>query len=1052
MVKESLRLKQLPVPVTLLLVAGLAASVFFNFRDTLNIQTDYTKEMLLKEAEIGGDNVRASLMAFEEDIRHQLAVVPFFQFLENDRIESSLFNQMRRLYSKYQNIILAITIHDEYRSRDFIKDDINYFTIGPVIKSEGILDLSEKSQVIREGSTLRYIRPVREEGKLVANLEILIDLSRAISDVLELYHFTGKRSWFWSVDERGEIILAPEDVSAAFVSPEVMDWISGDISRNLEGFFEHDLIADRVTEVFSAYYPVRILGVKYGVVFSIDKRIWFGGVMRKSLIIILSFLSMIGLIIGLFTHIVIRLKNTSRRLEKSEARVKDILENLQVGVVVAERTSGLIQFVNRNAAAIYRLAPAEMIGQPCSYSRGKVGDFAVNQEYEIFASDGTPVEVLRTLAPFEYQGEKALLITFVDISDRKAAEEALRRANRDLKEQIELANILAVKAEEANQAKSDFLANMSHEIRTPMNAIVGYNLLFRETSLSPEQEEYVDSFEGALNNLKQIIDDILDFSKIEANKVFLDQVEFDLDDVLLKIQRITGISASQKGLTLLLEDRTNLPHLLIGDTLRLEQVLLNLTNNAVKFTEKGKVSLRVFRRRAGGETVSLNFEVRDSGIGMSEEQQKKLFRPFTQADSSTARKFGGAGLGLVIAKNLVNLMGGNLEVESAPGKGSLFSFSLCLGIGGKKPMGRHDPDLRKPQDRESLPKGTIRGFRDVRVLLVEDNPVNQDVMVNILDKRGIETVAVENGLMAAEELKKNGRECFDIILMDLQMSICDGYRSTEIIRKELGMEKIPIIALSADAMKGTDVKVRRAGMNGYFSKPVEIEALMAAFLQWIPGEKQIFEKSPSGEDPVMEDAIEPGRFVDFKDGLERLTGDREMYIKILARYRNMNQNLAESIRETYRSADEERVIEQIHYLGGSSGNVGAQLLSQSAKSLEKALRDGVSRDDLAENLEDMLILLKHVLDEIDSFLREWDDRKRAEAVPPVMEDLEPDLRNLQSRLSEYDTEADLYMERLLDGVSDRALEKELLKIKDLIDLYDYERAGRFVSRLLVPGA
>ncbi|MBN2626653.1 MAG: response regulator [Spirochaetales bacterium] len=1180
MVRENFSPKQLPIPFTLLLVVALAASVFYNFRDTLNIQTDYTKEMLLKEAEIGGNNVQASLMAFEEEIRHQLTVVPFNEFLEKDVIESSLFNQMRRLYSKYQNIILVITIHDEHRSRDFMKDDINYFTIGSVIRSEEILDLSENSRVVREGSTLRYIQPVREEGKLVANLEILIDLSRAISDELELYHFTGKQSWFWSVDERGEIIFIPEDFSTGFVSPEVLDLITDDISRNLQGFFEHDLVTDRVTEVFSAYYPVRILGVKYGVIFSIDKNVWFGSIMRKSLIIILSFLTMIGLIIGLFSHIVIRLRSTSRRLEKSEAQVKDILENLQVGVVVAERTSGLIQFVNRNAASLYRLDPAELIGQPCPYGRGRISDYAVNQEDEIFASDGTPVEVLRTLVPFEYQGEKALLITFVDISDRKIAEEALRRANQDLKEQIELANILTVKAEEANQAKSDFLANMSHEVRTPMNAIVGYNLLFRETSLTPEQEGYVNSVEGALNNLKLIIDDILDFSKIEANKVFLDQVEFNLDDVLLKIERIIGISAGQKGLTLQLEDRTNLPHLLIGDPLRLEQVLLNLTNNAVKFTAKGRVSLYVSKRRESSETFSLTFEVRDTGIGMSEEQLEKLFRPFTQADSSTTRKFGGTGLGLVISKNLVNLMGGDLEVESEPGRGSLFRFSISLGIGGKKPTGRDELDLShldhistillveddldmretiksylkdfsieiresesgynalmqwddqvdlvlldwrmpgldgigawrkireqaspiipkvilitafsdenavreahetgidlilyKPFDRESLLRGivriltddfdrsqggaasafapAVRGFADAKILLVEDNPINQDVMVNILTKRGIEAVPVENGFMAVEELKQTGPESYDLILMDLQMPICDGYVATEIIRGELGMERIPIIALSADAMKGTEEKVLKAGMNGYLAKPIEIEALMAVFLQWIPGSKQIPDNRGGGGFPVWEDAVDPGRFIDFRDGLERLTGDREMYIKILARYRNMNQHLAESIRETYRSADKERVLEQIHYLGGSSGNVGAQLLSQSARSIEKALRDGTPREELADSLEEMLALLGNVLDEIGSFLRERDERNRAKAVPPVKGDLEQDLKDLRSRLFDYDTEADTYIERLLEAVADKALEKELLKIKDRIDCYDYEGAGQLVLRLLGEGA
>jgi len=583
MVRENFSPKQLPIPLTLLLVVALAASVFYNFRDTLNIQTDYTKEMLLKEAEIGGNNVQASLMAFEEEIRHQLTVVPFNEFLEKDVIESSLFNQMRRLYSKYQNIILVITIHDEHRSRDFMKDDINYFTIGSVIRSEGILDLSENSRVVREGSTLRYIQPVREGGKLVANLEILIDLSRAISDELELYHFTGKQSWFWSVDERGEIIFIPEDFSTGFVSPEVLDLITDDISRNLQGFFEHDLVTDKVTEVFSAYYPVRILGVKYGVIFSIDKNVWFGSIMRKSLIIILSFLTMIGLIIGLFSHIVIRLRSTSRRLEKSEAQVKDILENLQVGVVVAERTSGLIQFVNRNAAAIYRLDPSELIGQPCPYGRGRISDYAVNQEDEIFASDGTPVEVLRTLVPFEYQGEKALLITFVDISDRKIAEEALRRANQDLKEQIELANILTVKAEEANQAKSEFL----HELRTPLNSILILSQLLgenRDQNMTRRQVESALTINSSGSDLLKLINDILDLSKVEAGKIDLDFNTTRISGFVADLRRTFVDIAADRNIAFDISIADDAPESIVTDAHRLQQVARNLLSNAFKFT------------------------------------------------------------------------------------------------------------------------------------------------------------------------------------------------------------------------------------------------------------------------------------------------------------------------------------------------------------------------------------------------------------------------------------------------------------------------------------
>ena len=377
-------------------------------------------------------------------------------------------------------------------------------------------------------------------------------------------------------------------------------------------------------------------------------------------------------------------------------------------------------------------------------------------------------------------------------------------------------------AEAASLSKSTFLANMSHEIRTPMNGVLNMARLALKTDLSPKQRDYVSKIHESGRMMLHILNDILDFSKIEANRMEIERQPFAVNAEFTSLLAIIQQWAENKGLTFQALIDPSLPPHLVGDGMRVRQILINLASNAVKFTEAGRIDLELTVIGRSASQINVAFTVRDMGIGMTEEQQSRIFNAFTQADASTTRRFGGTGLGLAISSMLAKLMGGTISVSSTPGKGSAFRLELPFDL----PPADYEPAP------EALPDAVPRRFTGLRALVVEDNAINQEILVALLEEMGVKSVVADNGREGADLFQRDPH--FDCVFMDIQMPVMDGYEATRCIREGAAPhgQVVPIIAMTANAMRGDDAKSLAAGMSAHLTKPVEITDLAGALAEW----------------------------------------------------------------------------------------------------------------------------------------------------------------------------------------------------------------------------
>ena len=784
----------------------------------------FLNENLMSQSQKCGEHMENTLLQFSSDINQELDKYTYSEIFGDPGKFSEATQSLRMFYTKYRDLITNVSVYDNKKNfyaiyldtdNNFGKSD--HFRVDSFPRKYQ-LDLNSRHRVEQKGSILKYYYPYFGQDVVNGNVMVEVDIERFAREIFNLYPVGKTVSWQWILDANGEIIL--HNFHSDSVGIEQISDLTNSVKEEEVGIIEHNFIDEKgsLEKVFTAYYPISIYSKKMGIMFSVGQKQFFKFFFHSSLLVVILSQIMVTLLVVYLLVNLARQKKLEKRLKLSEIILRQIIEHYPVGIMIIDEMN-IIRNINSAAQKMLFLGKADnlvgkdftkqfLISNKYLLSDGP-SPFLDDSHYLYYEKDGIETVIFRTEKVTNIGGEELRLIALIDVSPLEKSRKG------------EVA---------ANKAKSDFLAAMSHEIRTPMNGILGMVNNVLEQKTTKELQGKIEVIKSSADLLMTIINDILDFSKIEAGRMMLEEIPFTLSDELELVGELFRPLAEEKGLMIEIEMKPDVPNKLIGDPFRLRQVISNLVSNAVKFTEKGKIVIGTALTESYKTQVNLLFTVEDSGIGIPQDRVKEIFGSYTQARGSVTRKFGGTGLGTAIAKQLVELMHGEIWVESPSAissnpefPGSKFSFTIDA------------------YSNERIPKEfnfeKIAQFSEINALILsKESDPSKNTMARMLEKFGLNVVtkiyqdSTVDSVIHHMQVKEDVYQL--VILVDKNQ--LDGFAVAQEMQNKGLTGKYPIMLVSSNDKTGNYKTCRKLGIDYYLIEPFETKEVFDILLENFP--------------------------------------------------------------------------------------------------------------------------------------------------------------------------------------------------------------------------